>query len=43
MAYGTTYARVLLAAVSERDGRVYWIADRRPYSMAEIIDTIDVC
>ena len=33
---------LILAAISERaTGRVYWIADQRPYSMNEIIDTIE--
>ena len=33
---------LLLAARSERaNGRTYWIADQRPYSMNEIIDTIE--
>jgi len=33
---------LILAGVSERaQGQVYWIADRRPYSMNEIIDTIE--
>lgn len=33
---------LLLAATNERaNGQVYWIADRRPYSMNEIIDTIE--
>jgi len=33
---------LLLAAIRERAaGQVYWIADRRPYSMHEVIDTIE--
>jgi len=33
---------LVLAAITERAaGQVYWIADRRPYSMNEIIDTIE--
>jgi len=33
---------LLLTATSERaKGQVYWISDRRPYSMNEIIDTIE--
>ena len=33
---------LLLAAQVERaGGQVYWIADRRPYSMNEIVDTIE--
>jgi nucleoside-diphosphate-sugar epimerase len=33
---------LLLAAMSERaNGQVYWIADKRPYSMNEVIDTIE--
>jgi nucleoside-diphosphate-sugar epimerase len=33
---------LILAAISERaNGQVYWIADRRPYSMNEIIGTIE--
>lgn len=33
---------LLLAAITERaSGQIYWIADRRPYSMNEIIDTIE--
>jgi nucleoside-diphosphate-sugar epimerase len=33
---------LLLAAMTEAaDGEVYWIADRRPYSMREILDTIE--
>lgn len=33
---------LLLAALVERaDGQVYWIADKRPYSMNEIVDTVE--
>lgn len=33
---------LLLAAIVERaQGQVYWIADRRPYSMNEVMDTIE--
>jgi nucleoside-diphosphate-sugar epimerase len=33
---------LLLAAITEgANGQVYWIADRKPYSMNEIIDTIE--
>ncbi len=33
---------LILAAMRERAaGRVYWIADKRPYSMNEIVDTIE--
>ncbi len=33
---------LMLAAIRERAaGQVYWIADRRPYSMNEIVDTIE--
>jgi len=33
---------LILAAIRERAaGQVYWIADRRPYSMNEILDTIE--
>jgi nucleoside-diphosphate-sugar epimerase len=33
---------LLLAAATDRaNGQVYWIADRRPYSMNEVIDTIE--
>lgn len=33
---------LLLAATNEQaNGQVYWIADRRPYSMNEVIDTIE--
>ena len=33
---------LLLAAASERAaGQTYWIADERPYSMNEIVDTVE--
>ena len=33
---------LLLAAMNEKaNGQVYWIADKRPYSMNEVIDTIE--
>jgi nucleoside-diphosphate-sugar epimerase len=33
---------LILAAIAERAaGQVYWISDKRPYSMNEIIDTIE--
>jgi len=33
---------LILAAITERaNGQVYWIADQRPYSMNEVIDTIE--
>lgn len=33
---------LLLAAASEKaNGQIYWMADARPYSMVEIIDTIE--
>ena len=33
---------LMLAAITARaNGQVYWIADRKPYSMNEIIDTIE--
>jgi len=33
---------LLLAAIAERaNGRIFWIADHRPYSMNEIIDTVE--
>jgi len=33
---------LLLAALVEKaNGKVYWIADKRPYSMNEVIDTIE--
>jgi nucleoside-diphosphate-sugar epimerase len=43
MAYTDNLAQgILLAAmVPEAAGRTYWIADQRPYSMNEIVDTIE--
>ena len=43
MAYIDNLAQgLLLAAVAPRAaGQTYWIADRRPYSMNEIVDTIE--
>ncbi len=33
---------LILAAITERaNGQTYWIADRRPYPMREIIDTVE--
>ena len=32
---------ILAGAVPEAAGRTYWIADSRPYSMREIVDTIE--
>jgi len=33
---------LLLAAITESaNGQIYWIADKRPYSMNEIIDTVE--
>jgi nucleoside-diphosphate-sugar epimerase len=33
---------LLLAAATERaNGEIYWIADRKPYSMNEVIDTVE--
>ncbi len=32
---------LLAAAVPEANGETYWIADKRPYTMNEIIDTIE--
>ncbi len=32
---------LLAASVERAKGQVYWIADRRPYSMNEILDTIE--
>ena len=33
---------LLLAAITEQaNGQIYWIADRRPYAMSEIIDTVE--
>jgi nucleoside-diphosphate-sugar epimerase len=43
MAYIDNLAQGLLLAASKpfANGKVYWIADERPYSMNEIIDTIE--
>jgi nucleoside-diphosphate-sugar epimerase len=43
MAYIDNLAQGLLLAASKpiANGKVYWIADERPYSMKEIIDTIE--
>jgi nucleoside-diphosphate-sugar epimerase len=43
MAYVDNLCQGLLLAAShaQANGQVYWIADRRPYSMNEIIDTIE--
>jgi nucleoside-diphosphate-sugar epimerase len=43
MAYIDNLAQGLLLAASSpiANGKVYWIADERPYSMNEIIDTIE--
>lgn len=43
MAYTDNLAQgILLAAASPRAaGRTYWIADRRPYAMNEIVDTVE--
>jgi len=32
---------ILAAAVDAANGRTYWIADARPYTMAEIVDTVE--
>jgi nucleoside-diphosphate-sugar epimerase len=32
---------ILAALVEKANGQVYWIADKRPYSMNEVIDTIE--
>jgi len=32
---------ILAAKIERANGQVYWIADRRPYAMNEIIDTIE--
>ncbi len=32
---------LLAALVEQANGKVYWIADQRPYSMNEVIDTIE--
>jgi nucleoside-diphosphate-sugar epimerase len=43
MAYVDNLCQGLLLAgtVPEANGRTYWIADRRPYTMNEIIDTVE--
>ncbi len=43
MAYTDNLAQGLwlAAAVKEAAGKVYWIADERPYSMNEIVDTVE--
>ena len=43
MAYTDNLAQGLLLAAStpRANGRTYWIADRRPYSMNEIVDTVE--
>jgi nucleoside-diphosphate-sugar epimerase len=43
MAYVDTLCQgLLLAAITDRaKGQTYWIADRRPYSMNEIMDTVE--
>ena len=32
---------MLAAIVPEANGQIYWIADKRPYSMNEIVDTVE--
>jgi nucleoside-diphosphate-sugar epimerase len=32
---------ILAARAGHANGRTYWIADRRPYAMSEIIDTVE--
>ncbi len=43
MAYTDNLAQGLLlaASVAPAAGRTYWIADRRPYAMNEIVDTVE--
>lgn len=43
MSYTDNLAQGLLLAAMTREaaGRTYWIADRRPYSMNEIVDTVE--
>jgi nucleoside-diphosphate-sugar epimerase len=43
MAYVDNLAQglILCAAVEQAAGKTYWIADARPYSMNEILDTIE--
>jgi nucleoside-diphosphate-sugar epimerase len=41
MAYVDNLARAALAATAPRaNGEAYWIADERPYAIAEIVDTV---
>jgi nucleoside-diphosphate-sugar epimerase len=35
------YGSILAALTRQASGQVYWIADERPYSMNEIVDTIE--
>jgi nucleoside-diphosphate-sugar epimerase len=35
------YSLILAALARQASGQVYWIADERPYSMNEIVDTIE--
>jgi nucleoside-diphosphate-sugar epimerase len=35
------YGLILAALSRQASGQVYWIADERPYSMSEIVDTIE--
>jgi nucleoside-diphosphate-sugar epimerase len=35
------YGLILAALTRQASGQVYWIADERPYSMNEIVDTIE--
>ena len=43
MAYMDNLCQLLLpsSAVERAAGQTYWIADRRPYSMNEIVDTVE--
>jgi nucleoside-diphosphate-sugar epimerase len=43
MAYTDNLAQglILAASAAQAAGRTYWIADRRPYSMNEIVDTVE--
>jgi nucleoside-diphosphate-sugar epimerase len=43
MAYiDNLFQGMMLAAVTEKArGQIYWIADRRPYTMNEVIDTVE--
>ena len=36
-----TQGMILAAMTPAASGQVYWIADERPYSMNEIIDTVE--